>query len=251
MRYTGKDLALIKIEPKGKKLPVLKLGDSDGLQVGQKVLAIGNPFGLSGTLTTGIVSALDRTIQGDNEQLEGMIQTDASINSGNSGGPLLDSQGNVIGINTAIYGGNGGGSVGIGFAIPINRAKGMLQEFRSGLRPAQPQIGVRTQLLPADFADALKLPAVEGLLIQTVGRGTPADRAGLRGANQRARVGNYIIDWGGDFVTKVDGKPIQSGDDISRVANAKHAGDTIELTIVRDGRTMTVKVTLEALDSGV
>src|SRR5882724_609421 len=128
VRDRQNDLALIQIKH-SKKLPVLKLGDSDRLQVGQKVLAIGNPFGFSGTLTTGIVSSLGRDIPTENNQtLEGMIQTDASINSGNSGGPLLDSQGNVVGINTAIYGANGGGSVGIGFAMPINRAKAMLED---------------------------------------------------------------------------------------------------------------------------
>lgn len=140
------DLALIRIDTNGKKLPFLKLGDSEALQVGQKVLAIGNPFGLSGTLTTGVVSALGRTIRGDDRDLEGMIQTDASINSGNSGGPLLDSQGNVIGINTAIYGPNGG-SVGIGFAMPINRAKRLLEDLKSGLRTAQPGIGITLSLI--------------------------------------------------------------------------------------------------------
>ncbi|MEI9813802.1 MAG: trypsin-like peptidase domain-containing protein [Acidobacteriota bacterium] len=134
MRMPNDDLALIKIDPRDKKLPALRLGDSEAVQVGQKVLAIGNPFGLSGTLTTGIISALDRTINGENSSLEGLLQTDASINQGNSGGPLLDSQGNVIGINTAIYGPSGG-SVGIGFAMPINRAKRMLEDFRSGRRP--------------------------------------------------------------------------------------------------------------------
>ncbi len=127
-------------------MPHLNLGDSDRLQVGQKVLAIGNPFGLAGTLTVGVVSALGRDIQGENNQdLEGMIQTDAAINSGNSGGPLLDSQGTVIGINTAIYGGgNGGGNVGIGFAMPINRAKAMLDDFRSGKKLAPARLGVTT-----------------------------------------------------------------------------------------------------------
>jgi S1-C subfamily serine protease len=247
MRMPSQDLALIKIDPKGKKLPVLKLGDSDVLQVGQKVLAIGNPFGLSGTLTTGVVSALDRTIEGENQDLEGMIQTDASINSGNSGGPLLDSQGSVIGINTAIYGPNGG-SVGIGFAMPINRAKRMLDDFQSGKRPAQPAIGVRTALLDEQWAEALELPKRTGLLVLRVGNRTAASRAGLKGADRRIRLGNTPIDWGGDYITHVDGKPIQNGDDITRAANQKHAGESIELTLIRAGRSMKVNVTLEALD---
>ena len=173
-RDPGHDLALIQIDPKKKLTSFLKLGDSEGLQVGQKVLAIGNPFGLAGTLTTGIVSSLHRKIQSEERgsDLEDMIQTDAAINSGNSGGPLLDSQGNVIGINTAIYGPNGG-SVGIGFAIPINRAKVMLGDFKSGKRPASSAIGVTTYLIPGDWAEALRLPGT-GLLIARVIRGTPA-----------------------------------------------------------------------------
>ncbi len=248
MRIPNDDLALIRIDPKGKKLPVLKLGDSDAVQVGQKVLAIGNPFGLSGTLTTGIVSAMDRTIRGEDKDLEGMLQTDASINSGNSGGPLLDSLGNVIGINTAIYGPSGG-SVGIGFAMPINRAKRMLQDFRSGIRPAQTAIGVTTQLLSSEWTRALELGSEQGLLIERVLRGTPAASAGLRGADRRVRVGNYLLDWGGDFVTHVDGKPIERADDITRAASKKHAGDAVELTIIRGGRSMKVSVTLAPLDN--
>ncbi|MEP7353473.1 MAG: trypsin-like peptidase domain-containing protein [Acidobacteriota bacterium] len=247
MRDRVNDLALIKIDPKGKKLKVLTLGDSDNLQVGQKVLAIGNPFGLSGTLTTGIVSSLGRTIRGEDEELEGMIQTDASINSGNSGGPLLDSQGSVIGINTAIYGPNGG-SVGIGFAMPINRAKAMLKDYTSGRRPAQPKIGVRSRPISGDWAKDLDLPAEGGLLIDTVERGSAAAAAGLRGANRRAQIGNYVIGVGGDLIIEVDGKRVEREDDVVRAASRKHAGEKVELTIIRDGRTMKVAVTLAALD---
>lgn len=244
MRDRAHDLALIQIDPK-KKLPAfLRLGDSDSLQVGQKVLAIGNPFGLAGTLTTGIVSSLHRKIQSEEQGgLEDMIQTDAAINSGNSGGPLLDSQGNVIGINTAIYGPNGG-SVGIGFAMPINRAKAMLGDFRSGKRPASTVIGVSTYSISGDWAEALKLPRTGGLLIGRVASGSPASRAGLRGATQQVRVGNYLVPVGGDLITAVDGKRVEEQDAITRAVTAKHAGDTIDLTIWRDGRTMDVKVTL-------
>lgn len=249
-RNPSDDLALIKVDPKGKKLPVLKLGDSEALQVGQKVLAIGNPFGLSGTLTTGVVSALGRTFRTEERELEGMIQTDASINSGNSGGPLLDSQGNVIGINTAIYG-PGGGSVGIGFAMPINRAKRLLDDLKSGLRTAQPSIGVTTQPLFGDWARALDYPETGGLLVQNVAQRSPAGRAGLRGADRRVRVGNYAILYGGDFITHVDGKPVKGEDDISRAASGKHAGETVELTIIRGGRTSRISVTLAPLDDTV
>jgi S1-C subfamily serine protease len=244
MRDQAHDLALIQIDPKKKLSAFLRLGDSDALQVGQKVLAIGNPFGLAGTLTTGIVSSLHRKIQSeDRSDLEDMIQTDASINSGNSGGPLLDSQGNVIGINTAIYGPNGG-SVGIGFAMPINRAKGMLEDFRSGRRPASTVIGVTTYSISGDWAEALRLPRTGGLLIGRVSPRTPAAAAGLRGATQQVRVGNYLVPAGGDLITGVDGKRVEEQDAITRAISRKHAGDPLNLTIWRDGRSMDVKVTL-------
>jgi S1-C subfamily serine protease len=241
-RNRSNDLALIQIEPK-KKLPHLNLGDSDRLQVGQKVLAIGNPFGyFTGTLTTGVVSSLGRDIPTENNQsLEGMIQTDASINSGNSGGPLLDSQGNVIGINTAIYGPNGG-SVGIGFAMPINRAKGLLEDFRTGRKPAR--LGVSTVFIAGDLAEALHLPASGGLLIQAVARRSAADEAGLHGANDQVRVGNQRLGVGGDLITAVDGKPVTELDAVTRSLGRKRAGDPMDITVYRGGKSITVKVKL-------
>jgi S1-C subfamily serine protease len=237
------DLALIKIEPK-KPLPHLSLGDSDRLQVGQKVLAIGNPFGLAGTLTVGVISALGRPIQGENNQdLEGMIQTDAAINSGNSGGPLLDSQGQVIGINTAIYGPNGG-NVGIGFAMPINRAKSLLDDFRTGKKLAPARLGVSSLLVSGDLARALKLPESGGLLINRVERGSAADGAGLHGADSQVIVGNYRIPVGGDLITAIDGKPVEAEDAVIRSLSRKHAGEIMTLTIYRGGRSMELKVTL-------
>jgi len=251
MRDPAHDLALIQIDPKKKLTSFLKLGDSEGLQVGQKVLAIGNPFGLAGTLTTGIVSSLHRKIQSEERgDLEDMIQTDAAINSGNSGGPLLDSQGNVIGINTAIYGPNGG-SVGIGFAMPINRAKVLLGDFKSGKRPASSTIGVSTYLISGDWAEALKLPRTGGLLIGEVGRGTPANAAGLRGGNQVVRIGNGLLRVGGDLITAVDGKRVEEENAITRAVALKHAGDALDLTVWRDGRTINVKVTLAEQGEGV
>ena len=238
------DLALIKIDV-NKKLPALNLGDSDRLQVGQKVLAIGNPFGLAGTLTVGVVSTLDRDITSENSKLEGMIQTDAAINSGNSGGPLLDSQGSVIGINTAIYTpqGEGGGSVGIGFAMPINRAKRLLEDYRSGKRPAA-RLGVSTYYFAGEWAQALKYPAKGGLLIFRVENGSAADRAGLRGATEYVIVGNQRIPYGGDFITQIEGKDVDSQEGVARAIRGKHAGDMVELTIIRGGRTMNIKITL-------
>jgi S1-C subfamily serine protease len=241
MRDRVNDLALIKIEPK-KKLTYLSLGDSDHLQVGQKVLAIGNPFGFDGTLTTGVVSSLGRTIEAENNRkMEGMIQTDASINSGNSGGPLLDSQGNVIGINTAIYGPNGG-SVGIGFALPINRAKTMLDDFRAGRKPAR--LGISTVYVAGDVAQALELPTAGGLLIQEVAPGSSADASGLHGARRAVYVGNQEVGIGGDFITAVDGKKVAEVDAVTRALGKKHSGDILDLTVFRAGRSMEIKVKL-------
>ncbi len=238
------DLALIKIEPK-KKLSHLSLGDSDHVQVGQKVLAIGNPFGIfMGTLTVGVVSSLGRPIQTENNQmLEGMIQTDAAINSGNSGGPLLDSSGSVIGINTAIYG-PGGGNVGIGFASPINRAKNMLDDFRAGKSFRKARLGTQTVFIAGDLAEALHLPASGGLLIQTIVRGSAAEDAGLRPANEEVRVGNARLGVGGDFITGIDGKPVREDDAILRELSRKRPGDILELTIYRSGRSLNIKVKL-------
>jgi S1-C subfamily serine protease len=240
-RDPANDVALLQISPR-KKLPLLHLGDSDALQVGQKVLAIGNPFGLEGTLTTGVVSSLGRTIRGENDQtLEGLIQTDAAINPGNSGGPLLDSAGNVIAINTAILGPNGG-NVGIGFAMPINRAKLMLDDFQAGRK--RPRLGVSVVPVAGDYADALNLPNQGGLLIQEVEQGSPAARAGLKGGREVVQIGNAQLMMGGDLIMSIDGKPIDRDDAISRTLARKKSGDIVELTIYRGGRTMNVKVKL-------
>ena len=239
-RDEANDLALLQITPK-RKPHWLHLGDSDGLQVGQKVLAIGNPFGLNGTLTTGVVSALARDIRGENDQrLEGLIQTDAAINFGNSGGPLLNSAGDVIGINTAILGPNG--NIGIGFAMPINRAKSMLDDFQAGRK--RPRLGVTVIPVAGDYADAMNLPSQGGLLIQSVERGSAAEHAGLRGGRQTVQVGNAELLIGGDLIMSIDGKPVDRDDAISRALARKHAGDTVELTIFRNGRTMNIRVTL-------
>jgi S1-C subfamily serine protease len=240
-RDEANDLALLQIMPRN-KLPSLHLGDSDALQVGQKVLAIGNPFGLEGTLTTGIVSSLGRSIRGENERtLEGLIQTDAAINPGNSGGPLLDSAGNVVGINTAILGPNGG-NIGIGFAMPINRAKLMLDDFQAGRK--RPKLGVSVVPIAGDYADALRLPTQGGLLIQEVDPDSAAARAGLRGGRQEVQIGNAEVMVGGDLIMSIDGKPVERDDAISRALASKRTGDTLELTIFRNGKTMNVRIRL-------
>jgi S1-C subfamily serine protease len=242
-RDSRADLALIKIEPK-KKLPFLKLGDSDKARVGQKVLAIGNPFGLDGTLTVGVVSAVGRTIRTEDAILENMIQTDAAINPGNSGGPLLDGHGNVLGINTMIYGAQG--NIGIGFAMPINRAIAMLEEYQARGRVARPVLGITTYPVEGDLAEALELPVEGGLLIQEVAPGSPAEAAGLRGARRVVYAGNYPIGIGGDLIIALDGQPIRTQEAMQRLMNRKKAGDPLEVTIFRQGRTMKIRVTLGA-----
>jgi S1-C subfamily serine protease len=236
------DLALIKIDA-DRKLPTLHLGDSDSLVVGQKVLAIGNPFGFEGTLTTGIVSSINRNIQTEQERLEGMIQTDAAINPGNSGGPLLDSHGNVIGMNTAIYGSQG--SVGIGFAMPINRAKSMLEEFQARGHVSRPVLGITEIWVSGDLAEMLDLPGKGGLLIQRVENGSPAEQAGLRGPNRSVIVGGaYQLGIGGDLIVAVEGQPVDAKDSLQRVMNRKRGGDMLGLTVYRNGRTQEIKVKL-------
>jgi S1-C subfamily serine protease len=238
------DLALIRISASD-KLPSLHLGESDNLVVGQKVLAIGNPFGFQGTLTTGIVSSLDRSIQTEDSRvpLEGMIQTDAAINPGNSGGPLLDSHGNVIGINTAIL---GEGNIGIGFAMPINRAKTMLEEIQKNGKISLPApLGIRTIYVAGDLADALRLPSGGGLLIQSVQEGSAAESAGLRGPSDEAVVaGRYQIGVGGDFIVAVDGQAVSGNETLQKAMAKKRGGDLLELTILRSGKRQAIKVKL-------
>ncbi len=236
------DLALIKITPRG-EARYLPLGESDNLQVGQKVLAIGNPFGLQGTLTTGIVSSVGRTIADENgRELQGMIQTDAAINPGNSGGPLLDSNGNVIGINTAIYG--PGGNIGIGFAMPINRAKTMIEDYQANKTYGRPRLGVDVMYVYGDLAVELGLPEEGGLLVQGVAEGTAAATAGVRGPRRVVLMGNYQIGIGGDLIMAIDGVKADRLDALSRALARKRPGDKVELTLFRNGRKVNLTVTL-------
>ncbi len=241
------DLALIKITPKG-AVKYLTLGDSERLQVGQKVLAIGNPFGLlEGTLTTGIISSLGRDIRAEDDNiLEGLVQTDAAINPGNSGGPLLDSSGNVIGINTAILG--PGSNIGIGFAMPINRAKAMLESYASGKHIGPPpRLGVSVAQVEGDLAVELGLPKEGGLLIQRIEPGSPADVAGLREPKRVAIIGGmYELGIGGDLIMAIDGKPADALDSLRRGLSGKKPGDKVELTLFRNGRKTNVTVVLTA-----
>lgn len=236
------DLALIQINA-GRKLPALPLGDSDRLVVGQKAIAIGNPFGqFGGTLTVGVVSALDRSIRTEDGQLEGMVQTDAAINPGNSGGPLLDSHGNVIAMNTAIFGQQG--NIGLGFCLPINRAKAMLDQFSRTGKISPPYLGIETLPLTVELAETLGLPSQPGLLVQRVVPGSPAAEYGVKGPTRRVIVGNYPVNIGGDFIVTVDGKPIEDSKTLSMVMAQKHGGDMLALGLYRNGRRETIHVKL-------
>ena len=237
------DLALIRIYV-DRELPSLQLGQSDNLKVGQKVLAIGNPFGLEGTLTTGVVSSVGRSIRNRGSFLEDLIQTDAAINPGNSGGPLLDSAGSVIGVNTAIV---GPGNLGIGFAMPISRALPLLEYERTGGKARQPRHpGFRTLFLSGWVVRALDLPAEAGYLVTEITRGSAAAQAGLRGAQREIALGNYLIPWGGDFITHVDGREVTHSRVLSQALSLKHGGDSLHLTLNRDGERQQLEIVLQS-----
>jgi len=239
------DLAVIKIDAPREKLKVIPMGDSRNLRIGQKVLAIGNPFGLERTLTTGIISSLGRTIRSEvGTLMEDIIQTDAAINPGNSGGPLLNSEGEIIGINSAIISPSGG-SVGIGFAIPVNTAKRVTPELIAKGYVSYPWIGATIQSLIPEIAKFLKLNKVErGAMIAEVAKGGPADKAGLKGGDQKVQVGNMIVIVGGDIVVKADQHDVKTNDELIRYIREKKPGNAILLNVYRNGKFEEVKVTL-------
>jgi S1-C subfamily serine protease len=237
----GHDLALIKIDAPN-LVPATLAETSTGLTVGQRVYAIGNPFGLSGTMTRGIISAI-RSVRGpENNPIEDAIQTDASVNPGNSGGPLLNSRGEVIGVTTMIASNGADQSSGIGFAIPINTAKAVLDDFAKYGRVRRPSLDIVTLPIGPDVAEQIGLPADYGLLIEKVLPGGAAEKAGLHGGTQRAYEGNTPVMLGGDLIIKFDGQDITNGPDLSAAMNARHAGDTVTLTIFRGRRQMDVKL---------
>jgi S1-C subfamily serine protease len=235
------DLAVIQIS--APDLSPAVLGDSRNLQVGQKVYAIGNPFGLSGTLTTGIVSSIRPVQEPDGMRIDEAIQTDAAINPGNSGGPLMNWHGEVIGINTMILS-SVGQSAGIGFAIPINTAKAVLNDLVTMGRVRRPALGVLTIPISPELADQMGLAADYGLLIVSVVPGGAADRAGLRGGNEPAYLGNTRITLGGDLIVAIDGQKVTDQQDLSDVMNNHRAGDTVHVTFYRGKRKMEVDVVL-------
>jgi S1-C subfamily serine protease len=249
------DLAVLKIDPSEvEDLTVLPLGDSSDLEVGDPVVAIGNPFGLQRTVTTGIVSALQRQIDAPSGfSISNVIQTDASINPGNSGGPLLDAQGRVIGINSQIATGGGGqGSVGIGFAVPINTAKDLLPQLRQGKEIERAYLGVSMATVNEDVASEADLPVDSGALVEQVEEGTPADEAGLRASEIDELSGD--VSQAGDVIVSIDGEPVRSADDVVAAVAGKQPGETIELEIYRGDDKRTVSVELgerpEELGSG-
>ena len=240
------DLAVIRLieKPTG-PLTVVPLGDSDKLAVGQKVLAIGNPFGLDRTLTTGVISGLQRPIRARNNRLiEGAIQTDASINPGNSGGPLLDSHGRMIGINSQILSPSGASS-GVGFAVPINIAKRVVPQLLQGGQVRRPKLGISTRDVEA-IRNQIDLPVSDGVLILQVARGGGAANAGLRGLQQTEN-GDVEI---GDIILGINGEKVRNQDELFRVTEKHQVGETVQVLILRDGQRMTVPVRLtEAPDT--
>jgi S1-C subfamily serine protease len=212
--------------------------------VGQKVYAIGNPFGFSGTMTRGIISSIRSIKNADGALIEDAIQTDAAINPGNSGGPLLNSRGEVIGLNTMIASNGADQSSGIGFAIPINTAKAVLADLTRYGRVKRPSLGIVSYAIGPDLASQMGLSASYGVLIQKVLPGGAAERAGLHGGNQQAYVGNTPIMLGGDLIVGIDGHEVADPQDINALMNKHQAGDTISVTILRGKRQMTLKLIL-------
>jgi S1-C subfamily serine protease len=244
-RDESTDLAVLKVSAKPSELEPLSLGSSRAVQVGDPTIAIGNPFGLERTLTTGVVSATKRTIQAPNGfEIDGVIQTDAAINPGNSGGPLLDAAGRVIGINSQIEtGGSGNGSVGIGFAIPIDTAKRLLPELEKHGRINRGFLGVDSITVDKSLRD-LNLPVDRGVLVQTVTPGSPAAKAGIRGGDIVAQLNGNEVRLGGDIVTAVDGKKVRTSDDLANAIARKKQGDKVKIDLIRGGRKLTVEATL-------
>ena len=241
---TSNDIALIQIDMKGRKLTPLSLGDSRTLQVGQRVLAIGNPFGFQSTLTTGVVSSLGRTVQTDeNTLIDEAIQTDAAINRGNSGGPLMNSHGEVIGINSAIYSPSGA-AAGIGFAIPINTARRIAEDLITKGHVTRASLGVEGRALWPGLADALNLPVQQGLLIERAIPGGPAAQAGIHGGNRSVLAGMRELRIGGDVLVAINGKPITSQSELNVWLNRSKPGDTVTVTVIRNGKQMDIQVKL-------
>jgi len=241
----GTDLAVIKIDVPPEKLHPVELGTSANLRVGQRAIAIGNPFGLDRTLTTGVISSLGRPLETESGRtIYDVIQTDAAINPGNSGGPLLDSSGKVIGVNSAIYSPSGG-SVGVGFAIPVDTVRRVVTSIIEKGYYAHPWLGISALSITSDLAGYLKLPVERGVLVIKVTPGQSAARAGIRGGNRNVQVGRYIVPVGGDILTAIDGNKIRGMEDLVKYLETKtKVGQVVTLTIIRDGKEQNIQAEL-------
>ncbi len=240
------DLALVYFDPQGEKLPTISLGDSSSLKVGQKVLAIGNPFAFERTLTTGTISGLGRPIRNENGLImQNMIQTDAAINPGNSGGPLLNTKGQMIGVNTMIYSPSGG-SVGIGFAVPIDTAKRVLPDLKKYGYVRRGEIDADLVSLFPALVRYANLPIRSGLLVSSVKRGGEADKAGLCGGTRdnALRISNHIIYLGGDIIIEINKHPIANAGDYYAAMEHSRPGENVELTIIRGMQKLTLTTKL-------
>ena len=243
----GTDLAVLKIDVPAEELTVAELGNSASLQVGQRAIAIGNPFGLERTITTGVISSLGRTLNRDDSdfQIAEVIQTDAAINPGNSGGPLLDSQGRVIGVNSAIVSGSGTSS-GVGFAIPVDIVRRVAPELIAHGRYRHAWIGVTGRSISPEMVEAAALPVDTGVLVFEVEPGSPAEKAGLQGGDQQIVVSGVPMRTGGDIVIAIDGTEVKRFDDVvNYLASYTSVGDEITLTVLRGDSTIDLGVTLE------
>jgi S1-C subfamily serine protease len=253
-RDTSSDVALLKISADKEALHPLDLGDSSKLAVGDPVVAIGNPFGLDRTVTTGIVSALQRKIEAPNGfTIEHVIQTDAAINPGNSGGPLIDGRGSVIGINSQIATAGGSGNIGIGFAVPINTAKKIADELKKKGSVAHAFLGITGVSITSAMSQSLNLPTDQGVLIQTTSG--PAKKAGVKGGDTQVTIGGNDLVLGGDVLTGIDGKKVESMEDVIRIVDTKKPGDKVTLELLRGQKRRSATVTLgdrpENLGSGL
>lgn len=242
----GNDLAVIKVDLPTEKLTVAELGDSSALRVGELAIAIGNPFGLTGTVTTGVISAKGRTFPADSGRtIRDMLQTDAAVNPGNSGSPLLNARSQVVGINSAIES-PVQGSVGIGFAIPIDTAKRYLPEMLAGEQVQHPWLGISGVPVTPDLAEQLGLSSQQGILLVQVSAGSPAALAGLRGGNPQARTATTTLPAGGDVVTSVDGLSVGSMEELGDHLDTRRVGDQVELGVLRGKEQLTLRVKLAA-----
>jgi S1-C subfamily serine protease len=239
------DLAVIRVEAPIDRLKEVKLGDSSTLRVGQRAIAVGNPFGLEQTMTTGIISAPGRVLRQENGfSLPKLIQTDAAINPGNSGGPLLNARGEVIGVNTFIFS-RSGSSSGVGFAVPVNTVKRVVPSLIATGRYEDPWLGVSGLTITSVVAGALDLPVEQGILLQEVVPEGPADLAGLRGNDQQAEIEGVLLPTGGDIIVAIDGVELGDMDDLIVYLAETTVGQTVTLEILREGERQSVDLMLE------